>query len=366
MNTLTALDLHFLTIEFQELIGAKVEKVYQPEKHEFLIVVHVPNGGKRILRIGLPKYCFLTEIKGEVPEKPDQFCLVLRKYLGGARIRCIEQLEFERILKLTFEFKDAQFLLYVELFSKGNLVLCTAEGNIKAAWLQHKWKDRTIRGNIPYEYPKQPRNFLTLTKEDFSLLMADSDKESVVKVLALDLGLGGKYSEELCVRAGLDKNMRTLSPEEQGRLYAEIEALRNQKIDSCIYSGEVTPVPMQSNPGECLHLPSFNIAVAQVMDLQIEGAQRAVHTEKHDREVRRLEKVIAEQEETISRLELAARESQRKAELIFEKYTTIQEILAELNKAKQKLSWKEIKDRLKDHPLIKEIHEKNKEVIIEL
>jgi predicted ribosome quality control (RQC) complex YloA/Tae2 family protein len=366
-NSITSLDLHFLTQELQELIGSKVEKVYQPQKHEFLIVLHVPSSGKRILRISLPDYCFLTDFKGEVPEKPDPFCLVLRKYLGGSRLRSVTQLGFERILELGFETKEAKMWLFVELFSKGNIVLCTAERTIKSAWLQHKWKDRTIRGNIPYEYPKQANNFLTITKEECRAVIDGSDKESIVKTLAIDFGLGGRYAEELCVRAGIDKAQKGLSESDHEKVFASIEGLRSQKIDPCVYSGEIAPVPLIAyGDKECTRFPSYNHALAQVIDEQIANAQETVHTEKHTRELHRLERVIAEQQETIKRLHESEKENQKKAELIFENYAAVKEVLTELIRAKEKYSWKEIKERLKGHAVIKEINEKNKEVVVEL
>jgi len=44
----------------------------------------------------------------------------------------------------------------------------------------------------------------------------------------------------------------------------------------------------------------------------------------------------------------------------------INEILTEINKAKNKYSWKEIKHRLKGHKIIKNIDEKEKNIIIEI
>lgn len=291
-SQLTALDLHFIVKELDILKNAKIDKVYQPEKHEFLFVFHVPNTGKKILRIGLPDHMFLTEYKGEMPEQPDQFCLILRKYLTMGRLRSVEQLGFERIACLSFETKSGIFRVYVELFSKGNIVLCTEEGIIKAAWLQQKWKDRTIRGGIKYEYPKRELDFLKITEQEFRLLVKSSDKESIVKILALDLGLGGKYAEELCTRAGTEKGRREVSDEAVGALYVEIERMRDSAIDAWSVGTEVAPFGMQSIAGsERKVFPSFNDALASVLDSIIIDRQQSKHDEKSVRELQRLEKM---------------------------------------------------------------------------
>ena len=78
--------------------GARVEKVYQPDRDEIHIQIRSLQGGKRILinagsnnpRIGF------TEIPKENPQNPPMFCVLLRKHLQGARLSNIEQLGFER------------------------------------------------------------------------------------------------------------------------------------------------------------------------------------------------------------------------------------------------------------------------------
>ena len=44
----------------------------------------------------------------------------------------------------------------------------------------------------------------------------------------------------------------------------------------------------------------------------------------------------------------------------------IDEILFEITKAKKNLDWKQIKEKLKGHKIVKQINEKNQEVIVEV
>ena len=68
----------------------------------------------------------------------------------------------------------------------------------------------------------------------------------------------------------------------------------------------------------------------------------------------------------MSVLRQQADENQRKGELLYENYQVVKDILDELNIAKKKYSWKEIKEKLKGHKLVKQINEKDQEVVIEI
>ncbi len=370
--TFSALDLHFLVRELQDLVSAKIDKIYQPEKHDFLFIFHVPNTGKRFLRITLPNSMFITDFKGEIPEQPFQFCMFLRKQLSSARLREVRQLGFERIVMFLFETKEGKFRLYVELFSGGNVILCDEQDIIRSALVTKKWKDRTIRGNVKYEYPKREHDFLELDEKELAALVQDSDKDSIVKTLALDLGLGGKYAEELCLRAGIDKSRR--KPAEAGfkKLFSELKKLREEKANPGIIlkdgkEVDIAPVNMKVYEGYDVNLfNTFSEALGKVLTERVMDEQLIKSEESHSREIRKYEKMISEQEQTINSLEKSIEENQRKAELIFEKYAEVSEIISELKKARLKYSWKEIKEKLKGHDRIKEINEKDKKVVVEL
>ena len=52
--------------------------------------------------------------------------------------------------------------------------------------------------------------------------------------------------------------------------------------------------------------------------------------------------------------------------MLYKNYKLIKEILEELKEISKKHSWKEIKEKLKGHKLIKEVIPKEKSVVIEL
>jgi len=367
--TITALDLHFLSKELQELLNAKVVKVYQPEKTDLIFVMHLPGKGKKILRIILPGSIFLTDFKGEVPQEPLHFCMALRKYLNNSRLRQINQLGFERILQFVFSTKDAIFHLYIELFGAGNVIFCTEDDTIKFALITKKWKDRVIRGNMGYEYPKKQYNFLTITKQELSEIIKTSNKDSIVKTIAMDLGLGGVYAEELCYMSGIDKNKKKLTASDTEKLFASIKKLRNAKLNphELKKDDKVTKVyPIKLHMDNLEKVDSFCLALGNLLTEKVIKSQEEKKHLVKTKELRRVEKVIAKQEEKIKELQETIDKNQKIGEHIFLKYTEIDEILKEINKATKKYSWKEIKAKLKNHKIIKQINEKNKEIVIDI
>ena len=72
------------------------------------------------------------------------------------------------------------------------------------------------------------------------------------------------------------------------------------------------------------------------------------------------------QKAKIEEMKREEKELREKGELIYHKYNLIKEVLDELNKASKKYSWKEIKEKLKGHKIIKEINEKDRKVVVEV
>lgn len=103
------LTMRFLIEEMAgRLIGARVEKIYQPDKYEldlFLktrtesILLHIS------VDPSMPYFC-LTEVKSENPAEPPMFCMLMRKHLSGAKIVGISQPGLERVLKIDFETRN--------------------------------------------------------------------------------------------------------------------------------------------------------------------------------------------------------------------------------------------------------------------
>ena len=104
-----AIFLSAVTQELQQpLQGAKVDKIYQPERDTLVLQLRGSQGAKRLLLTANPTHprLQLTALSLENPAQPPMFCMLLRKHLCGGRLRSITQQPMERAVCLTFDCTD--------------------------------------------------------------------------------------------------------------------------------------------------------------------------------------------------------------------------------------------------------------------
>lgn len=364
---LSSLDLYFLLKELDVLSGSKVDQIYQKEKEELTLQMHVTGKGKHMLKVHLPSMMYLTQYKGLQPETPPGFCTFLRRRLKNARLQDIEQLGFERILKLTFSTKEKNYLMFIELFSDGNIILCEEDLKIISPLTTGNWKDRTIRGGVRYIYPKRELNFLEVSESEFVEAVKKSDKESVVKTLAIDFGLGGKFAEELCFNAKVEKSTKNPTGRDMDLLYAASRELLNKEISPVVTERDILPFALSSSKEKILKkYGTFNEALDETLTKEkIKTTEQAV-TSRREKEIGKVQAMIKQQKNSIDKLEKQIDLEQKKGEKIYEKFQEIEEILKTINEAKEKYSWDEIKEKLKGHKVIRKIDPKDKKVTIGL
>ena len=138
-------------------LGARIEKVYQPERDEIVLQMRSFEGGKRLLinagsnnpRIGF------TETQKENPQNPPMFCMLLRKYLQGAKLVEIEQVSFDRVAFLGFDTRDemdfaCRRYLIAELIGKySNLIFADGEKKIITALRTTDFSLDSLRQLLP-------------------------------------------------------------------------------------------------------------------------------------------------------------------------------------------------------------------------
>ena len=120
------------------VIGAKIDKVQQPERNTLLFSLHGPGGSAKLAVCGGVGNArvHITEASYENPERPPMFCMLLRKHLSGARIAALEQPARERIMIFCFDAYDemgasVRKTLAAEMIGRGtNVILIDGEGRI--------------------------------------------------------------------------------------------------------------------------------------------------------------------------------------------------------------------------------------------
>ena len=161
-----------------KLVGAKIDKVQQPERDTVLLSLRAPAGNVRLAICGGVGNArvHLTAASYENPAQPPMFCMLLRKHLCGARIAALEQPERERILIFRLDAYDemgapVQKKLAVEMIGRGtNIILIDGEERIIDCLRRVDSEMSALRQVLPgliYRLPLQQ------TKPDFFALGRD-------------------------------------------------------------------------------------------------------------------------------------------------------------------------------------------------
>lgn len=367
-DEISSVDLHFLIKESQYLVNGKIEKIYESDYSSGFVLVHlhVPSKGNVFLKI-TDKAMFVVPQKEEMPEKPTQLAMVLRKKLANARLREFSQLGFERIAVLTFTTKDKLaekekiFKLVAELFGGGNIILCDEEDKILMAKKYLTFKDREIRRGAKYVFPERKIS----DEDEFVGAITRTERENISKALAMDAGLGGFYSTELCARAGI-KTGDAQTPKLAKILFKEFTKFLNEKLEPTIADNNAYPIlPVTLGKKELAGLNSADKKPASFSEA-INSLNQSDKVEVKNVELTKTGKIAVLQQKKIDELIKKSEEDKRRGELIYENYGLIKEIFDEIRKAREKYSWKEIKAKLKGHKIIKDIDEKDGKMKIEL
>lgn len=367
-SELTSLDLHYLVKEFQALVDARIDKIYEQseDKKEFLFVLHKTGSGKLMLRIHLPNLAYLTDYKQVFPDTPPGFCMFLRKHLGNSRVKEVRQKGFDRVLEIVFETKEGMRILICELFSKGNMVLVDEDYKIKGLLESQNWEARTVRGGTKYEYPPEQLNSTSISEAQFREAISNSKMDSIVKSLAVELGLGGLYAEELCKRAGVDKDKKQVSENKFEALFSELYSLFNEQIKANKVNDEIVPFYLNVDATGRIDYLSFSNALDE--NLTAKSMMTAENKQAKEKQTKqdKVKLVIEKQAARLKESEQSIIDNQRKGELIYEHYQEVKELLDNINTDRKKMSWEELKKKYANNKLVKEINEKNGQIIIEL
>ena len=202
--------------------------------------------------------------------------------------------------------------------------------------------------------------------EEFRQRLLGSEGYDLARALALDFGLGGLYSEELCLISAISKlsKPRELSGNEIELLYTALSRMIKSRPEPVVvfeHGKVVDALPFMFRLYEGKKAEPY-AAFSGALEFYYDST-----TEKtENRSVARLMKAIEEQEELIEKWSQTARESSEKGDAVYSNYALIMEIIEGINTARKKYSWDEIKIKLKGHKYIREINEKSGKITVEI
>lgn len=211
--------LHHMTEELrQELLYGRIQKINQPFEQELVLQIRSNRQNHKLLLSAHPVFSRiqLTRTAFENPAVPTTFIMVMRKYLQGATIENISQIENDRILEISVSNKNeigdnVAATLIIEIMGKhSNIILMDkASGNIIEAIKHVGFSQNSYRTILPgssYVTPPQTdnRNPFTISDEKLFEILHTEDL-SARSLQNLFQGLGRDTAAELSQRLTSDK-----------------------------------------------------------------------------------------------------------------------------------------------------------------
>ena len=203
--------LHHMVEELRrELVNGRIQKINQPFEQELVLQIRSNRQSHRLLLSAHPVFgrIQLTQTTFENPAQPSTFIMVLRKYLQGALIESIEQVENDRIVEMTVSNKNEigdhiQATLIIEIMGKHSNILLVDKSSHKilevikhVGFSQNSY--RTLLPGSTYIAPPSTESLNPFTVKDEKLFEILQTQELTAKNLqSLFQGLGRDTANEL-------------------------------------------------------------------------------------------------------------------------------------------------------------------------
>ena len=243
--------LHHMVEELRrELVNGRIQKINQPFEQELVLQIRSNRQSHRLLLSAHPVFgrIQLTQTTFENPAQPSTFIMVLRKYLQGALIESIEQVENDRIVEMTVSNKNEigdhiQATLIIEIMGKHSNILLVDKSSHKilevikhVGFSQNSY--RTLLPGSTYIAPPSTESLNPFTIKDEKLFEILQTQETTAKNLQiLFQGLGRDTANEL----------------ERILVSEKLSAFRNffnQETKPCLTETSFSPIPFANRVGE--------------------------------------------------------------------------------------------------------------------
>ena len=243
--------LHHMIKELQrELINGRIQKIKQPFNQELVLQIRSNRQSHRLLLSAHPVFgrIQLTQTTFENPAQPSTFIMVLRKYLQGAVIESINQVENDRIVEITVSNKNEigdhiQATLVIEIMGKHSNILLIDKSSHKilevikhVGFSQNSY--RTLLPGSTYIAPPSTESLNPFTIKDEKLFEILQTQETTAKNLqSLFQGLGRDTANELENILVSDK-------------LSTFRNFFNQETKPCLTENSFSPVSFANQVGE--------------------------------------------------------------------------------------------------------------------
>ncbi|KUO73203.1 MAG: RNA-binding protein [Desulfosporosinus sp. BRH_c37] len=274
-----------------QLIGARIDKIFQPEKDEIHLLLR-QQGSRRLLlstSATSPRFHLTRETKKN-PTTPPMFCMILRKYLEGGKLISLHQSELERVVTFGIQnYNDRGDLvtlhLHLEIMGKhSNLILVDPTTDAILDGLKRYShavsRYREVLPGRTYLVPPSQGKRPPIEDEELwrkALYEEDLDQPITGVLLALFAGISPELAREIVIQAGLTTDIRLhqCGDIDFSRLFQAYRRLSNPEgvpdIQPCLYyktSLQSPPVAFSFAPFQQYqelrmeNMPSLNEAIA--------------------------------------------------------------------------------------------------------
>lgn len=241
--------LYAVKNELQELIGGRVEKIYQPSREE--IVISIRKKKLYISANASSARVHITQKQPDNPQTPPMFCMLLRKKIGSGRLIEIRQDGLERILFFDFECVNelgdlVKITLACEIMGRcSNLIIISDDGKIIDSIKrvdEEMSRERIVLPGMRYTLPPRDDrlNFLTADPETIVTKLRETNSAELSKALIhVFEGISPILAREWTFFAGHGNHLQsdTIDGDQLDRLLYIIKKTREQLVKGeCCFS----------------------------------------------------------------------------------------------------------------------------------
>lgn len=206
----------------QTIVGGRINKIAQPEPDELILTVKNNRTQYRLLisaGASLP-LIYLTDENKQGPMTAPNFCMLLRKHIGSAKILSVTQPSLERVLVFHLEHLNelgdlCRKKLVVEIMGKhSNIIFLNEEDQIIDSIKHvpaHMSSVREVLPGRPYFIPETQakKNPFTISESEFKETVLNKSCTCAKAIYTSLTGFSPLMSEEICCRAGIDGGLPT-------------------------------------------------------------------------------------------------------------------------------------------------------------
>ena len=323
--TVAGIELAYLIKEIgHEIEGCYVSNIYGINRNSLLFKMRHPD--KPDIMLMLSTMGMWTTSKKIDPIEPNKLLRRLRSDLLRSKIEKVEQIGTERIAYLTFSNFDNRFVLIVEFFGEGNMLLCNYSKKILALMHSIDVRHRQLRIGLEYKPPPEDGiDIIDLKKEEFKEILSTST--SIGKIIGRGLGLPKKYVEEIIRLSSIDRTKPSdeISEDEFESLFDVIRitisnvinGVHDPTIITDAEKSDIFPIRFSDDNTGAREVPSFNEGLDIIFTERILEKGKSLYGEEAQKRISELQNRLEEQKNAIEIVQKKSKNIADVANLLF-------------------------------------------------